>query len=296
MRSGLAATGGHGIMRRTRAAPRPNLGHRKAIMKPTNLAAASVRALVTLLCGAAHADVTLRQTSAGKAIGLSGEAESVTYIKGAKMRTETAFGSKTRVVIFDVDAQRMYSFEVGKKDGDEWDMGSFAAELGQSIDAAAIRSSFRPNGQTRKIGEVTATGYDVSIVVPATMGGPTGPKMTVTNAGTVWMAQGAPGAADHAAFYQNAAEKGWIFSDPRVAKGQPGQAKAMADMYRQFAATKGLPWQVDMQISVSGEGPMGADDGLPRKLRAAYHHPVGRRRAARRRAVRTARRHLKARK
>ena len=60
MRSGLAATGGHGIMRRTRAAPRPNLGHRKAIMKPTNLAAASC-ALVTLLCGAAHADVTLRQ-------------------------------------------------------------------------------------------------------------------------------------------------------------------------------------------------------------------------------------------
>lgn len=215
-------------------------------------------ALLALLCTTAHADVTLRQTTSGKVIGLGGEAASVTYIKGAKMRTETVFGNKTRVVIFDVDAQRMYSFEAGKKDGDEWDMGSFAAELGQSIDTAAIRSTFRPNGQTRKIGEVTATGYDVRVTVPATMGGPTGPKMTVTNAGTVWLANGAPGSADYAAFYEAAAAKGFIFSDPRAAKGQPGQAKAMADMYRQFASAKGLPWEMDMQISVAGEGPMAA--------------------------------------
>lgn len=215
-------------------------------------------ACVPLACSVAHADVTLRQTSSGKAIGLSGAATSVTYIKGSRMRTETDFGGKTRVAIFDVEAQKMYSFELGKKDADAWDMGSLAGELAQQVDTGAIVSSFKPNGQARQVGGVATAGYDTRIVVPATMGGPGGPRMTITNEGTVWIAKGAPGSADYAAFFQSAAEKGWIFSDPRVAKGQPGQAKAMADMYRQFAAAGGLPYEVDMRISVSGEGPMAA--------------------------------------
>lgn len=222
---------------------------RYALLLATAAALASV---------AARADVTLRQSTAGKVIGLNSEAPSVTYIKGSRMRVETQFGGKTTVSIFDVDAQKMYSFEAGKKSGDAWDMATVAAELGQQVDVGAIASSLRPNGQTRQSGGLTLTGYDLRIAVPASFGGPDGPKMTVTNSGTVWIAKGAPGSADYAAFYQAAATKGWIFSDPRVAKGQPGQAKAMADMYRQFAAAGGLPYEVDMKISVSGEGPMAA--------------------------------------
>ena len=40
------------------------------------------------------------------------------------------------------------------------------------------------------------------------------------------------------------------------AKGQPGQAKAMAEMYRQLAATGGVPFEQEMQMKMSGEGPM----------------------------------------
>jgi len=53
-------------------------------------------------------------------------------------------------------------------------------------------------------------------------------------------------------------EKGWIFSDPRAAKGSPGQAKAMAEMHRQLAATGGVPYETEMAISITGEGPMAA--------------------------------------
>ncbi len=56
-------------------------------------------------------------------------------------------------------------------------------------------------------------------------------EMTVTLQGPVWIVENAPGAADYNRFYKAAVEKGWIFSDPRAAKGQPGQAKAMAEMY-----------------------------------------------------------------
>lgn len=102
------------------------------------------------------ADVTVKAMAGGKGMGMSATMQTVTYIKGNKMRT------------------------LGK----------------------------------------TATGYDSEIIVPATIGGKGGMKMTVTMTGPIWIVKGAPGAA----------EKGWIFSDPRGAKGQPGQAKAMAGM------------------------------------------------------------------
>jgi hypothetical protein len=85
-----------------------------------------------------------------------------------------------------------------------------------------------------------------------------GPKMTVRLAGPMWVVKDAPGARDFLAFYRAAVDKGWIFSDPRAAKGSPGQAKAMAQMYKQLAETGGLPYETEMQIKLEGEGPMAA--------------------------------------
>ena len=72
----------------------------------------------------------------------------------------------------------------------------------------------------------------------------------------MWIVKGAPGTQEYIAFYKGAVEKGWIFSDPRAAQGQPGQAKAMAEMYRQLAATGGVPYETEMSIKMSGDGPM----------------------------------------
>jgi hypothetical protein len=82
--------------------------------------------------------------------------------------------------------------------------------------------------------------------------------MTVNLRGPMWIVKGAPGAKDYMAFYKAAAEKGWIFSDPRAAKGSPGQAKAMAEMYRLLASTGGVPYETEMTIAIEGEGPMAA--------------------------------------
>ena len=90
------------------------------------------------------------------------------------------------------------------------------------------------------------------------MRGEKGMKMTVTLAGPMWVVKGAPGTDDFIRFYKGAVEKGWIFSDPRAAKGSPGQAKAMAEMYKQLAATGGMPYETDMTIKMSGDGPMAA--------------------------------------
>ena len=45
--------------------------------------------------------------------------------------------------------------------------------------------------------------------------------------------------------------------DPRAAQGSPGQAKAMAQMYTEFAKIGGLPYETQMDIKAEGGGAMG---------------------------------------
>lgn len=209
------------------------------------------------LTAPALADVTIKQMTSGKGLGFSGKASATTYVKGNKMRTDTPMGDKVQTTIFDLDAQKMYMFESKKKEADVWDMAAFAAQLGSTVDTASMKASLKPNGQKKQFGALSAAGYDIEIIVPATLAGDKNQPITVTLAGPVWIVRDAPGAADYSQFYRAAADKGWIFGDPRAAKAQPGQAKAMSEMYRQFAEIGGVPYETDIQIKMSGSGPLG---------------------------------------
>lgn len=218
-----------------------------------------------LALGLAHpalADVTLKMTTGGKGMGISGKAAGTTYLKGNKMRTDLQMGDKVQSTIFDLDAQKMYIFDSRKKEADVWDMATFGAELGQSIDTANMKASITPNGQSKQFGALKAAGYDMEVTVPAAMGGNKDQQMMITLTGPVWIVKDAPGAAEYNRFYLTAAEKGWIFSDPRAAKGQPGQAKAMAEMYKQFAEIGGIAYETDMQIKMGMGGGAGAGNPL----------------------------------
>jgi hypothetical protein len=202
----------------------------------------------------AFADVTMKQTSTGKGLGMSGTTPSVTYIKGNKMRTDSTIGDRTQSMIFDLDAQKLYMFDSKKKEADVYDMATFAKEVSSSVDTANMKVSMKANGQTKQIAGQSATGYDVEISVPAALGGNKDMTMVMTLSGPTWIVKGAPGTADYVTFYKAAVEKGWIFSDPRAAKGQPGQAKAMAEMYKQLAEAGGIAYETDMQMKMGGGG------------------------------------------
>jgi hypothetical protein len=204
----------------------------------------------------AWADVTIKQTMTGKGMGMSGNMASTAMVKGMKMRTDTVMGDTTRTTIFDVENQKMYMFDSKKKEADVWDMAAFGKQMGDAVDLSEMKTSMKANGQTKQIAGKTANGYDMEITLPATMGGKGGMKMTVTLTGPVWIVKGAPGTEDYMRFYKAAVEKGFIFSDPRAAQGQPGQAKAMAEMYKQLAETGGIPYEQEMQIKMGGDGPM----------------------------------------
>lgn len=202
----------------------------------------------------AYADVTLKQTVSGKALGVSGQTSGTVYIKGHKMRSEIISGDKTQTTIFDLDAQKMFIFDSKKKEADVWDMGSFAAELSKSVDTESMKVSLKPNGQTKTIAGANADGYDLEISVPAAIGGNKEMSMLVTLSGPAWIVKGAPGTADYVGFYKAAAEKGWVLGDPRSAKGSPGQARAMTEMYRQLAEAGGIAYETNMQIKMSSAG------------------------------------------
>ena len=227
-------------------------------MKRFALVALVAPVALLALVAPSFADVTVKSTGAGKGMGMGGTMTMTTYIKGNKMRTDTVMGDSTRTMIFDVDAQRLYSFDSKKKEADAWDMQAFGASIQSSVDTSGMKASIKPNGQTKQLAGMAANGYDMELSVPATMGGKDGMKMTVLLTGPIWIVKGAPGTAEYLNFYKGAVEKGWIFSDPRGAKGNPGQAKAMAEMYRQLAATGGIPYEQETNFKMSGEGPMAA--------------------------------------
>ena len=210
------------------------------------------------LTSSAFADVTIKSTVSGKGMGMAGTMTSVTYLKAGKMRNETTVGDTTRVSSFDLDTQKMYAFDLKKKEADVYDMQKLSEDMAKSVQISDLKATLKANGQSKPLGGKTAAGYDMDVSIPATMGGEKGMKMTVSLSGPVWIVKGAPGTQEYMAFYKNAVEKGWFFSDPRQAKAQPGQAKAMAEMYRQIAATGGIPYEQDMNIKMAGEGQMGA--------------------------------------
>jgi len=212
--------------------------------------------LVLGLAAPSFADVTVKSLAGGKGMGMSTNMTTITYIKGNKMRTDSVTGDTTRTMIFDIDAQRLYSFDSKKKEADAWDMQAFGTNMATAVDTSELKASVKANGQTKAIAGKTANGYDMVITMPTTVGGKDGMKMTLNLTGPMWVVKGAPGTAEYVNFYKSAVEKGWIFSDPRGAKGSPGQAKAMAQMYKELAATGGIPYEMEMNIKMSGEGPM----------------------------------------
>jgi hypothetical protein len=215
---------------------------------------------VTLVLGTAapgFTDVTLKMTTSNTGGGVANKAPATVYIKGNRMRTDLHVGTRVQTTIFDVDAEKMYVFDSTKKEADAWDMRALTAELSKSVDAPAMSASMTPTGQTREIGDHTAAGFQLAISVAAPEG-KAPMQITATLAGPVWIVKEAAGAADYAAFYRAAAEKGFIFNDPRAARAQPGAARAMAEMYRRMAEIGGIPYASEVQVTLKGSGPLAA--------------------------------------
>ena len=211
-------------------------------------------AIVGLLATPALADVTLTSAMTGKGFGKMADGESVSYISGLKMRTDSTFGGSPTSIIIDLEAQKFISLNHKKKEATVHDMAKFREDLEKTIKGAEAKSSLKPNGETREVSGRSCTGYDMNVAVPWAMG--EGMEMTMVMSGPVFIAQGAPGSDDFKRFYLAAAEKGFIASDPRAAKSAAQQTKGMTALYKAIAETGGIPYLMETSVKIEGGGPM----------------------------------------
>ena len=202
----------------------------------------------------ASADVKVVAQMSGKMMGMKPSGETVTYIKGNKMRTDQTMGGNQLSTIMDVDAGELISLNHKNKEAEIWNVADLQKTMqGAGVAASGVDVKITPTGESKNVAGYKAAGHDLSVSVKSEMA--QGMAMTVTISGPAYLSTDAPGAKDYAAFYMAAADKGFFFGDPRAAKAQPGNAKGMMALYRSMAE-KGIPLESRQVIKLSGDGPM----------------------------------------
>ena len=114
----------------------------------------------------AFADVTIKQTTGGKGLGMSGTTPGDDLHQGqqdAHRRRQSATRRRRRSSTSTRRRCTCSTRRRRKPTCGTW--RAFAQELSQSVDTSSIKGSFKPNGQTKQIAGQTATGYDMEISV-----------------------------------------------------------------------------------------------------------------------------------
>jgi hypothetical protein len=217
--------------------------------------------LTTFLCAAAcaaatpaAADVTITQTTSGKMMVMNLGGESVTRIKGNRLRIDqTGKDGTTLSTIIDIDGQRMISFDSKKKEATVMPLNVLQENLGKMT--AAPKVKLTPTAETKQVAGYTCKVHELGVAFPFSPGGED-MQMTMVMSGPACLSTDAPGYADYQRVYRAAAEKGFIFGDPRAAKG-PGasQARGLATLYKTFAEA-GMPLEQQINIGLEGDNPM----------------------------------------
>jgi hypothetical protein len=229
-------------------------------MRPTTWTAALSLLAVCGLSTPARADVTLVMNVTGKMV-VDASGEQTTRIKGNKMRMDQTRDGAVTTVILDVDTGQMITLDAKKKEATVMTL----AELQETLSKAGagdltmtIKSKVTPTSETKTVAGYKCTVHDVSIAVPFSMTKDAGSSMAIVMSGPACMSKDVPGFAEFKRFYATAAEKGFIFGDPRAAKG-PGasMAKGQAELYKAMSEA-GVAIEQATNMGLEGEGPAAA--------------------------------------
>lgn len=225
---------------------------------------------LTLLAAgaAAHADVTVVTSTAGKASIIDVGGTSTNLIKGNRMRTDSLVGSRGNSLIIDIDGRRFVDIDDKKKSATVTPLDTLHEQI-EKAGVGSIQATLKKTAQTKQIAGYDCTVHDISVTLPFSITGHPGDGMDMNMllSGQVCLSTNAPGLADYQKFYRASADSGFIFGDPRAAKSPTGaaQAKAYAELTRKMAEA-GMALESHVTISATGSGPMA---GMMGKLAAS---------------------------
>ncbi len=216
----------------------------------------------------AHADVTVKMTTRGPALGPGpggrGGAGTIDvpatyYIKNGKARIDTIVGGREMSTILDPAAGQMITLDPETRVATIYDLSKLGEQVQQSVQMGDTKVSMTPTGRTKDILGRACTEYQLSMTVPMKGGPGAEGDMTMTMSGPVWIAKDAPGTADFAAFYKAAANSPLFAAGGgrgRGRGGSPGMTSGMAAMYNAFGEAGGIPYEQHLQVKMEGSGPM----------------------------------------
>jgi hypothetical protein len=217
---------------------------------------------------AAHADVTVNTTTTGKASIMNVGGDGASAFKGKRQRTDSMVGGRTVSLIIDIDNMRFVELDDKKKSATITPLAAIADDLAK-VGVGAMQATLTKTSQNKTVSGMPCTVHDVRVTMPFTPVGEPGQgmDMNMVLAGTVCLSNSAPGLADYQAFYKAAADSGFIFGNPAVAKSPTGaaQAKAYAALTRKMAEA-GMALESHVTISATGDNPMA---GMMAKLAAS---------------------------
>ncbi|HKU89101.1 MAG TPA: hypothetical protein VJP84_04890 [Steroidobacteraceae bacterium] len=220
------------------------------------------------LATVAHADVTVNTTTAGKASIMNVGGDGTSLFKGKRQRTDSMVGGRAISLIIDIDNMQFVEIDDKKKTATVTPLASIADELAK-VGVGAMQATLTPTSQKKTVSGMPCTVHDIRVTMPFTPVGEPGQgmDMNMVLSGTVCLSTSAPGLADYQAFYKAAAESGFIFGNPAVAKSPTGaaQAKAYAALTKKMAEA-GMALESHITISATGDNPMA---GMMAKLAAS---------------------------
>lgn len=211
-------------------------------------------------CATAHADVTVNTTTSGKASIMNVGGDGANYIKGKRMRTDSMVGGRSVSLIIDIDNLRFVELDDKKKSATITPLASIADELAK-VGVGAMQATLTKTAQSKTVSGMSCTVHDIRVTLPFTPVGEPGQgmDMNMVLSGTVCLSASAPGLADYQGFYRAAADSGFIFGNPAVAKSPTGaaQARAYAGLTKKMAEA-GMALESHVTISAIGDNPMSA--------------------------------------
>jgi hypothetical protein len=216
----------------------------------------------------AFADVSVVTTTAGNASFINVGGTSTSRIKGNRLRTDSAIGSRSDALIIDIDGRRFVSVDDGKKSATVTPLDAIAQQL-EKAGTGTIQATLKKTAQTKQVAGYDCTVHDLSVTLPFSVTGHPGDgmDMNLVLSGQACLSTSAPGLADYQKFYRASADSGFIFGDPKTTKSPTGaaQAKAYAELTRKMAEA-GMALESHVTLSATGSGPMA---GMFAKLAAS---------------------------
>jgi hypothetical protein len=213
--------------------------------------------LACLVAAPAAADVTIVSTASGKAAMIDLGGKQTMRLKGNKLRFDSARGDNETSMILDIDGQRMVMLDAKKKEATVVPIAQIQEKV-VKVSPGEVKISVTPTAETKTVAGLSCKVHNVSVAVPFTMGGNAEMAMTMSMTGPACLSKEAPGQAEFAHFWAQAAEKGFIMGDPRALQGPGGaQQRSLTQAYRAMTDI-GIALEQSMTIGATGEGPMAA--------------------------------------